>query len=166
VGTTCQFRRLLILPTKKYLDLVWIATGTLTTGILPYFHNVVRKYKPGRQLIVVHLHGSHSEYHKRYPANFAVLKPDHCDDDKCEISAYDNSILFTDYMLSQFIEDSEIEKHCYFMYLIMVVKCIGATANPNGSSKELFRCTCGQPIVLLRNIPTGLQHSDVVQQPL
>jgi glucan phosphoethanolaminetransferase (alkaline phosphatase superfamily) len=85
--------------------------------LLPRFHNIVRKYEAGRQLIVVHLVGSHFDYSKRYPANFGAFKPDHCKrdmvfpgrdsdgDDRCTINAYDNSIRFTDYMLFQFIED-------------------------------------------------------------
>jgi glucan phosphoethanolaminetransferase (alkaline phosphatase superfamily) len=73
--------------------------------LLPYFHNTVRKYEAGRQLIVVHLRGSHTLYYYRYPANFAAFKPDSCAKDECRINAYDNSIRLTDYMLSRFIED-------------------------------------------------------------
>ena len=74
--------------------------------LLPYFEKIVQVHKSGRQLIVVHLRGSHFDYAKRYPTDFAVFKPDaDCDDRDCTINAYDNSILFTDYILSRFIED-------------------------------------------------------------
>jgi glucan phosphoethanolaminetransferase (alkaline phosphatase superfamily) len=75
--------------------------------LLPYLEKITHVHKSGRELIVVHLRGSHFNYAKRYPRDFAVFKPDtDCDDDRmCTINAYDNSILFTDYVLSRFIED-------------------------------------------------------------
>jgi glucan phosphoethanolaminetransferase (alkaline phosphatase superfamily) len=81
--------------------------------LLPHFERTVQTHKSGRQLIVVHLRGSHWRYSQRYPAEFAVFKPDaDCGrsestsyDINCIINGYDNSILFTDYVLSRFIED-------------------------------------------------------------
>jgi KDO II ethanolaminephosphotransferase len=74
--------------------------------LIPHFHKIVEKYNSGRLLIVTHLRGSHFDYVKRYPSGFAVFKPDSgCEDGTCTINAYDNSILFTDYMLSRFIEE-------------------------------------------------------------
>lgn len=105
------------------LDNYWDANNSY---LLPYFHNTVRKYKVGRQLIVVHLRGSHFDYRKRYPANFAVFKPDQCDDDRCTINAYDNSILFTDYMLSQFIEDLR-DREALLFYVSDHGKSLGET---------------------------------------
>jgi glucan phosphoethanolaminetransferase (alkaline phosphatase superfamily) len=73
--------------------------------LLPYFHRIVDKHKGGRQLIVVHLRGSHSRYSRRYPRSFAIFKPDDDSSTANLINSYDNSILFTDYILSQLIED-------------------------------------------------------------
>jgi glucan phosphoethanolaminetransferase (alkaline phosphatase superfamily) len=72
--------------------------------LLPYFHNTINKHKAGRQLIVLHLKGSHFNYRKRYTTDFAVFKPDRCESTTCNTNAYDNSILFTDYMLWRFIQ--------------------------------------------------------------
>ena len=73
--------------------------------LLPFFQKTVQKHKTGRELIVVHIRGSHYKYNQRYIRNFAVFKPDDCDDIRCIINSYDNSILFTDYVLSQVIEN-------------------------------------------------------------
>ena len=56
--------------------------------LLPYFEKIVQVQKSGRQLIVVHLRGSHFDYAKRYPTDFAVFKPDACDERDCTINAY------------------------------------------------------------------------------
>lgn len=66
-----------------------------------------------RQLIVIHTLGSHMEYRRRYPAGFDVFKsttdrnhPSPLHDVAYAIqqnNAYDNSILYTDYFLSEVI---------------------------------------------------------------
>lgn len=61
-----------------------------------------------RKLIVVHLLGSHVEYHLRYPAGFNRFQPSGTDASepgelKTLMNSYDNSILFTDYVLAQLI---------------------------------------------------------------
>ena len=64
-----------------------------------------------RQLVVVHTLGSHMEYRRRYPDEFDVFKPsltrtdpqlwhDQAFKDKLS-NTYDNSILYTDYFLSE-----------------------------------------------------------------
>ena len=94
------------MPTKKFFASVSTTDKSNDFYLLPYFEKILQAHKSGRQLIVVHLRGSHFSYAKRYPTDFAVFKPDaHCDGRDCTINAYDNSILFTDYILSRFIED-------------------------------------------------------------
>lgn len=66
-----------------------------------------------RQLIVIHTLGSHMQYRKRYPDEFDVFKPSlassapitqHDAAYEAELdNAYDNTILYTDYFLSQVI---------------------------------------------------------------
>jgi lipid A ethanolaminephosphotransferase len=65
----------------------------------------------GDVLIVMHTMGSHGPtYHKRYPASFAQFTPDcqgnspqECDEELV-INAYDNTILYTDFVLDGLIE--------------------------------------------------------------
>jgi glucan phosphoethanolaminetransferase (alkaline phosphatase superfamily) len=63
--------------------------------------------------IVVHTLGSHEVYRKRYPADFRIFKPDSQSDDynfaspgirERLINSYDNSILYTDFVLDRIID--------------------------------------------------------------
>ncbi len=70
----------------------------------------IQKTSHDKQLIVLHQSGSHGpEYKQKYPTEFARFEPacDTVDLKKCApqalINAYDNSILYTDYVLDQLI---------------------------------------------------------------
>lgn len=69
----------------------------------------VLKFDPApRKLIVVHLLGSHAEYHLRYPVDFNWFQPSGTDSHepgelKSLMNSYDNSILFTDHVLAQLV---------------------------------------------------------------
>src|SRR5690606_5835407 len=64
----------------------------------------------GNATIVLHMTGSHGpSYYRRYPAEFAKFKPEcrtsefsDCTTDEI-VNAYDNSILYTDHILSEII---------------------------------------------------------------
>ncbi|MFK3667481.1 phosphoethanolamine transferase [Ochrobactrum teleogrylli] len=65
----------------------------------------------GNATIVLHMTGSHGPaYYRRYPEEFAKFKPDCRSNDfaKCShdeiVNAYDNSILYTDHILSEVID--------------------------------------------------------------
>ena len=80
-------------------------------GMLSGLREYIEQQETGDILIVLHQMGSHGPaYFKRYPDEFHVFVPT-CDTnqlDDCSESeignAYDNSILYTDYFLSQVIE--------------------------------------------------------------
>lgn len=65
----------------------------------------------GNATIVLHMTGSHGPaYYRRYPAEYAGFKPDCRSNDfaKCSqeeiVNAYDNTILYTDHILSEVID--------------------------------------------------------------
>ncbi|MCX8955967.1 kdo(2)-lipid A phosphoethanolamine 7''-transferase [Erwinia psidii] len=64
------------------------------------------RHPQGRHLVVLHTKGSHYLYTERYPREFARYQPE-CRgiDDRCSaqemINAYDNSLLYTDFVLEQ-----------------------------------------------------------------
>jgi glucan phosphoethanolaminetransferase (alkaline phosphatase superfamily) len=69
--------------------------------------------KPGKKFIVLHTSGSHWNHSARYPEAFGVFKPTcpnikNIDQSGCTleelVNSYDNSILYTDYIISQVIE--------------------------------------------------------------
>lgn len=62
-------------------------------------------------MVVFHLIGSHGpKYYERYPDNFRVFTPDcnRADVENCKveevINSYDNTVLYTDYVIFQLIE--------------------------------------------------------------
>jgi glucan phosphoethanolaminetransferase (alkaline phosphatase superfamily) len=87
--------------------------STFDEVLLPKFREILARPER-RQLIVLHLLGSHDAYNKRYPDKFNRWKPsltDHPDADyhdfriRDEINnSYDNSILYTDYIISSVID--------------------------------------------------------------
>ena len=80
-------------------------------GMLINLQNYIDQQNSKDVLIVLHTMGSHGPaYYKRYPENFEVFKPicktnqlNECTDTEIR-NAYDNTILYTDYVLSQVIE--------------------------------------------------------------
>lgn len=65
--------------------------------------------KRKKEFIVLHTYGSHFNYMERYPRSMAYFKPDtHCEakiENRTELlNAYDNTIRYTDYVLSSVID--------------------------------------------------------------
>lgn len=63
-------------------------------------------------LFILHCYGSHFSYHQRYPQEFAHFTPDddvaiHHKNREMICNAYDNSIRYTDYLLSEVISTLE-----------------------------------------------------------
>jgi heptose-I-phosphate ethanolaminephosphotransferase len=86
----------------KYADERWFARTLSRFGSIPYDDDLLPKFRAQLaatnrdKFIVLHLFGSHEEFARRYPAEFGVL-PD----------AYDNSVRYTDAILSQILTDLE-----------------------------------------------------------
>jgi lipid A ethanolaminephosphotransferase len=86
--------------------------------ILSYIDNIVDTFKGKDGVIYFHLMGSHGPtYYKRYPASFARFKPtcDTSDLQNCTreeiINVYDNTILFTDYVIAEIIKKLQTYPH-------------------------------------------------------
>ena len=72
-----------------------------------------------KQLIVIHTLGSHFDYSHRYPAAFDIFRPSLTDLDRYSlqdnrykqqiVNSYDNSILYTDYVLNGLIESLKLQ---------------------------------------------------------
>ena len=82
---------------------------------------ILEQDKASRLMIILHTYGSHFSYHQRYPREWAHFLPD----DDVSISrnnmemirnAYDNSMLYTDYVLNSIIEILAAEDICAAMY--------------------------------------------------
>lgn len=76
--------------------------------LIPALEQVLKEAPGKRKLVILHLLGSHSAYKDRYPASFAQFERIPSAYEKIggfrEVhDQYDNSILYTDYVLGQFI---------------------------------------------------------------
>jgi len=86
--------------------------------VLPYLNDFLKE-KNNKKFIVIHSIGSHYRYNLRYPKDFIIYKPELdngisvSDNGKKYrsryVNSYDNSILFTDYFLSQVIDNLKVE---------------------------------------------------------
>lgn len=95
--------------------------------VIPLFSENLKSYKSGQKFIVLHLGGgSHGpSYFERYPKEFQQFKPmcfdadvvNHCTLEEL-YNAYDNSILYVDFVVSQLIKKLDDSKAPYvFIYL-------------------------------------------------
>ena len=70
-----------------------------------------KKAPPGNFFFILHCYGSHFSYHQRYPREFAYFQPDNDvaiakQHRPMLVNAYDNSVRYTDYVLSKIIDTS------------------------------------------------------------
>ena len=102
-------------------------------NLVSYMHNLLAQNKSSNQFIVLHTQGSHRTYDDRYPEDFRKFAPT-CTDannssilkrifqrNSCEYkeesgNSYDNSILYTDYVLSKMINELKPYK-AMFIYI-------------------------------------------------
>jgi glucan phosphoethanolaminetransferase (alkaline phosphatase superfamily) len=86
--------------------------GNYDSALVPMIQNVVQQHEREDLFLLVHTIGSHWRYLLRYPESFTKFKPvsdrnrsliGHAPD-SITINEYDNSILYTDYIINQLIE--------------------------------------------------------------
>jgi glucan phosphoethanolaminetransferase (alkaline phosphatase superfamily) len=88
-------------------------SGCYDENIFPFLDSVILSTYQ-RKFVVIHLLGSHFQYHYRYPEKFEVFNPGfdnnftnlmiNPDNKDRLVNTYDNSILYTDFILSQVIK--------------------------------------------------------------
>ncbi len=75
--------------------------------LLPYLEEILRNPTRKNIFVCIHLMGSHKEYTKRYPKSFDKFENGSLQINKYgydrEIAHYDNTILYTDFVLSEII---------------------------------------------------------------
>jgi glucan phosphoethanolaminetransferase (alkaline phosphatase superfamily) len=108
-----------ILPS---FDTVWIATDdTMDEVLFEPFHNLLDGVGIGSasSLVVLHTKGSHLNYQDRYPEQFDVFEPSlkkgvsyGTFDKQLMTNTYDNTILYTDYILHSLIQALDSTGRC------------------------------------------------------
>lgn len=84
------------------------SVNNLDEALLPRFQHYIDSV-PGNLFIVLHTYGSHFNYKERYPEKYAINKPDNVKEiskhnKEILLNAYDNTIRYTDYILSNVIK--------------------------------------------------------------
>lgn len=98
----------------------------LDEEILPYLDNYLTKEESKYRFIVIHTMGSHYHYESRYPVKYQKFKPicqkkflsrdiTHCSQQEI-INSYDNTIIYTDFILSEIIKRFE-NKNAIILYV-------------------------------------------------
>lgn len=111
-----------VLNVMPSFDTVWIADDdTMDEVLFDPFHHLLDGVGIGAagSLVVLHTKGSHLNYQDRYPAQFDVFEPSmkrgvsYGSFDKQKMTnTYDNTILYTDYILHSLIQDLDSTGRC------------------------------------------------------
>ncbi|HDS1681430.1 TPA: phosphoethanolamine transferase [Pseudomonas putida] len=73
-------------------------------ALMPALQSVLGKANGRRQAIFIHIKGSHFQYARRYPNDFAQFKPASSSQKDRITADYDNSVLYTDWLLSTIMQ--------------------------------------------------------------
>lgn len=88
--------------------------------LLPFVESAVNRSDTDKNFYAIHLMGSHPNFQERYPESFAFFTPDDYPDriesQRQNFAYYDNSLRYTDYIVSQIIKVFE-DKEAVIMYL-------------------------------------------------
>lgn len=88
--------------------------------MLPSIREIIQQ-SDSNLLIVLHTYGSHYDYRKRYPQEFARYTPDlisaiNKNNRSIMVNAYDNSVYYTDYVLDEIIKVLEGTQACTALF--------------------------------------------------
>lgn len=121
--------------------------------LLPDFNQALKKNPKQNKLIVLHLYGSHADFSRRYPATFDKLN-----------NSYDNSIRYTDFILSQVIE--QLKKQNGVSTLLYTsdhgVNLGQCTDNPSGHLD--MKTNYQVPLIMWASSAWKHQYPDMAQQ--
>ena len=92
--------------------IIYMDAPRLDMQLVNYMRLALAKENSPKLLFILHCYGSHFSYHQRYPQEFAHFSPDddvaiHRKNREMICNAYDNSIRYTDYLLSEVISTLE-----------------------------------------------------------
>jgi glucan phosphoethanolaminetransferase (alkaline phosphatase superfamily) len=98
---------------KKYIDQYKTRTSFHTTGDQYKYDSILNKmvesidFNKGNNFVVLHQRGSHSPYQKQYPSQYSKFT-----------NSYDNTVLYTDFVLSSIINyiEAESKKPTYIIF--------------------------------------------------
>lgn len=82
--------------------------GSLDDHLVEHLTTFIERSPAEKIFVILHCYGSHFNYHERYSPAYRIYTPDGASEASIEnrqelINAYDNSIIFTDYVIDQVI---------------------------------------------------------------
>ena len=84
--------------------------------LMNYFKQALND-KTDKKVIFLHLRGSHAPYNTNYPSEFNIFKEKNSYKEQ-QINAYDNSIIYNDFVINSFIDELSKKKEIsYLLYL-------------------------------------------------
>ena len=88
---------------------IYIRSPRHDTQLLDEMRKAIEKSTSRKLFFILHCYGSHFSYHQRYPREFAYFQPDNDvaiakQHRPMLVNAYDNSVRYTDYVLSGIID--------------------------------------------------------------
>ncbi|WP_027994713.1 phosphoethanolamine transferase [Simplicispira psychrophila] len=126
----------------------YLAKGAYDEALLPLFQKIINDSPNYKQMIVVHTMGSHFNYAFRYPDNYKRFEPAFdgikyfpkklITDKVAANNTYDNTIFYTDYILSELIESlSKTKRRAVLLYISDHGEDIDEPGCENGSNERL-----------------------------
>lgn len=122
--------------------------GAYDEAILPLFQKIINGSPDKKQMVVVHTMGSHFNYSFRYPENYKRFEPSFdgnkyfprelVTDKTTRSNTYDNTIFYTDYILTQLIDAvSQTKRRAVLLYISDHGVDIDEPECTNGSNERL-----------------------------
>ena len=139
----------------------------LDESLLPELDRVLRK-EHGKSVVFLHLMGSHSRYSRRFPQDFKRFKddPPYCIQHADVINDYDNSILYTDFILDSIIQKIEsLDRPSAMLYFsdhsdAVYEDCQTAGHSESARSRFMFEI----PLLLYLSPQYKKAHADLAQR--
>ncbi len=137
--------------------------------LLPHLDNALKDDAP-KKIIFIHLAGSHFPYNLRFPKDFNFYTSQNLSSFQQEFNDYDNSIRYTDYILSQIVKKiSNLKEQSFVLYfsdhgediLLTPESCHCHSPSPQIQTKSMFEI----PFLLWFN-KTYKQHNKILTSKL
>ncbi len=146
-NSTWEYDFSLITNTIKHFSNRYTAiNATYDNAVLGILNNIL-KNKDDKIFMLIHLQGSHFDYKDRYPKNFnkykkpikELLANKFLSANKVKsINSYDNSVLYTDYILNEIIKKiSTMQDHKSYEISIVYISDHGDATARTGNGKHL-----------------------------
>src|SRR5574337_198762 len=78
--------------------------------LIPEYEKILLQNDGRKQAIFIHIKGSHFQYSRRYPENFNRFNPSSDSEIGKMVAEYDNTILYTDWLLEKIIDQLKLSK--------------------------------------------------------